>query len=484
MNNKKNITTVKHADLAFERALLSSFLQFGLESFVDVDYITAESFTDQTNQILFECIRATMVEGGRPDLSTILSKSVTMGFNDLISKDNEIAYIRALYNFPVHKDNIRHYAEKLIKLKILRDGAKTLEACHARLGEFSGNEDLGDIISSLEGPISDLVSQVYNSSNNKPELLTKDVLEYVNGLVDNPHEMMGLSTGIGALDKAIGGGLRKGGVTLLSARLKVGKSTMGLQIGVNVASKNLPVLLLDTEMDYNSQKNRFIANYCNINVNRLAEGLISHDEYYRVEQAAAHFDSLNIFHINVSGSSFETILSLARQWIYKEVGFNEEGKAKDCLVIYDYLKMTSDDGLNDSMKEYQIMGFQMTALHNFCVKYMVPCLSFVQLGRGGDIAQSDRIAWLCTSHTKFEEKSPEEQADDISMGIVTPYNRKLTPIVSRYGPGLSPGDYINIRMKGEFAQIEVGPTRNELFKNSQPIQVPDIAAVGTDSQVT
>ena len=479
---KNNIE--KHSDLAFERALLSSFLQFGLEAYIDVDYITMETFTDQTNQILFECIRATMIEGGKPDLSTILSKSVTMGFDGLISKDGEIAYIRALYNFPVHKDNIKYYADKLAKLKIIRDGGRVLEACHQRLNEFNGEENIGDIISSLEGPISDLVSQVYNSSNNKPELLTKDVLEYVNGLVENPHEMMGLSTGVGALDKAIGGGLRKGGVTLLSARLKVGKSTMGLQIGVNVASTNLPVLLLDTEMDYNSQKNRFIANCCNINVNRLAEGLISHDEYYRVEQAAAHFDSLNIFHINVSGSSFETILSLARQWIYCEVGFGEDGKAKDCLVIYDYLKMTSDDGLSDSMKEYQIMGFQMTTLHNFCQKYMVPCLSFVQLNQKGDIAQSDRIAWLCTSHTKFEEKSPEEQADDVAAGVIPPYNRKLTPMVSRYGPCLDPGDYINVRMRGEFAKIEIGPTRNELLRKSQPIKVPDIGSVGTDSKVT
>ena len=480
----KNTTIVKHSDLAFERAILASFCQFGLESYIDVDYITMESFTDQTNQILFECIRSTMVEGGKPDLSTILSKSVTLGFDSLISRDGEIAYIRSLYNFPVHKDNIRHYAEKLTKLKILRDGAKTLEACHQRLGEFNGDEDIQCIITSLEGPISELVAQVYNSSSNKPELLTKDVLEYVNGLVDNPHEMMGLSTGIGALDKAIGGGLRKGGVTLLSGRYKSGKSTVGLQIGTNVATTDLPVLLLDTEMDYNSQKNRFIANYCNININRLAEGKISHDEYYRIEQAAARFDSLNIFHLNVSGSSFETILSLARQWIYREVGFGEDGKAKDCLVIYDYLKMTSDDGLSDSLKEYQVMGFQMTALHNFCQKYMVPCLSFVQLGRGGDIAQSDRIAWLCTSHTKFEEKSPEEQADDIAEGVIPPYNRKLTPIVSRYGPCLDPGDYINVRMRGEFAKIEIGPTRNELLRKSQPIKVPDISTVGTDSQVT
>jgi len=470
---------VINQDLAFERALLAAFCQFGLECYIDVDFVEMETFTEQTNQIIFECVKATMVEGAKPDLSTILSKSVSMGFNSLL-KDEEIAFIRSLYNFPVHKDNVSYYASKLTKLKIIRDSRRVLDACRGRVDTFSGEEDIGEIMSALEGPISDLVAQVYNTSTQKPELMTKDLKEYVDGLINNPHEMMGLSTGIEAFDYAIGGGLRRGGVTLISARYKVGKSTMGLQIAANVASKGVPVLILDTEMDYNSQKNRFVANHCEININRLAEGNVTEHEYYTVGLKEEGFNSLNIFHLNVSGCSFDTVISMARQWIYRHVGFDEEGKAKDCLVVYDYLKMTSEDGLNDSMKEYQIMGFQMTALHNFCVKHMVPCLSFVQLSRSGDIAQSDRIAWLCTSHTKFEEKSPEEQADDVHAGLV-PYNRKLTPIVSRYGPCLDPGDYINIRMKGEYAKIEVGPTRNELQKSTDSFEVPDIATVGEDS---
>jgi replicative DNA helicase len=472
---------MQQQDLAFERALLACFCQFGLEAYIDVDFVTTETFTDQTNQILFECVKATMIEGGKPDLSTILSKSVSMGFDSIIAKDDEIAYIRSLYNFPVHKSNIGLYASKLTKLKVIRDGCRTLQACKNKLESFTGNEDIGEIVSSIEGPVSSLTSEVYNTSSNKPVKLTEGLMEYVDYLIANPNVMMGISTGIEALDRAIGGGLRTG-VTLISARYKVGKSTTGIQIGMNIADRdNIPVLLLDTEMDYNSQKNRFIANYCMIDVNRLTRGEISPEEYERAQKAAERFDAMKISHLNVSGCSFETILSMARQWIYKDVGFREDGKANKCLVVYDYLKMTSDEGLNDSMKEYQIMGFQMTALHNFCVKYDVPCLSFVQLSRSNDIAQSDRIAWLCTSHTKFEEKSPEEQADDVAAGVNPPYNRKLTPIVARYGPCLDPGDYINVRMRGQYSKIEIGPTRNELLRTNTEITVPDIATVGSDS---
>lgn len=471
-----------HQDIAFERAILSALCQFGLDAYIDIDFITSDTFTDQTNQILFECIKETIVGGGNPDLSTILSQSIKMGFDSIISKDSEISYIRSLFAFPVHKDNISHYASKLTKLKIIRDGERVLSACKQRLESLTGDEDIGKIVGSIEGPISELTAAIYNSSNNKPEVITKDLVSYVDNIISNPRTMMGISTGIPALDISIGGGLRKGGVTVISARYKVGKSTTGIQMGLDIAVRdNIPVLLLDTEMDYASQKNRFIANYCLVDVNDLTTGKINTEQYERIKKAANIFDSLKISHLNISGQSFDTALSMARQWIYREVGFNEEGKANDCLLVYDYLKMTGTDGLKD-LQEYQIMGFQMTALHNFCSKYHIPCLSFVQLNRQGDISQSDRIAWLCTSHVKFEEKSPEEQTDDVNAGIIPPYNRKLTPTDSRYGPCLEPGDYINIRMRGEYAKLEVGPTRNELLKQSTAnIEIPDIDTVGEDS---
>ena len=41
-------------------------------------------------------------------------------------------------------------------------------------------------------------------------------------------------------------------------------------------------------------------------------------------------------------------------------------------------------------------------------------------------------------------------------------NRKLVPIVTRYGAGLDDYDYINIAMLGETAKIIEKPTRNEI----------------------
>ena len=125
-------------------------------------------------------------------------------------------------------------------------------------------------------------------------------------------------------------------------------------------------------------------------------------------------------------------------------------------------------GVSQDMKEYQVLGFMMTQLHNFATKYKVPIVAFVQLNRDGitkestDTASgSDRIIWLCSNFTIFKRKSDEEIAEDGPNAG----NRKLLPVISRHGGGLDDNDYINCHMEGQFAKIKEGKTRLELMNN-------------------
>jgi hypothetical protein len=150
------------------------------------------------------------------------------------------------------------------------------------------------------------------------------------------------------------------------------------------------------------------------------------------------------------------------------VGFDDNGQTKDCLIVYDYLKLMGSESISSAMQEYQVLGFQITKLHNFMVKYDVPCLAFVQLNRDGItrestdvVSGSDRLIWLCTSFSIFKMKSDEEMADDGAEHG----NRKLVPVVARHGEGLDDGDYISMTMFGKYGKIDEGTTRNELHEN-------------------
>ena len=330
-----------------------------------------------------------------------------------------------------------------------------------------------DLISKVEEPILDATAEVYQSSNKQTEIIGTEIEDYVSYLEDNKSDTVGIPSGFNRFDMAIGGGLRRKCVDLIAARPKVGKSMFGDAVAMHVSSElRIPVLMLDTEMSKEDHLNRMIANLSGVDINKISTGKFSENEIEKekVQNAASRLKDIPYHYISIAGQSFDNILGIMRKWIYQHVGFDEEGRTKDCLIIYDYLKLMGSESISNAMQEYQVLGFQITKLHNFMVKYDVPCLSFVQLNRDGItkestdvVSGSDRLIWLCTSFSIFKLKSDEEIATDtIEFG-----NRKLVPVVARHGCGLDDGDYISVKMYGGIGKIEESETRNEIHQNAR-----------------
>tara|TARA_R110000765_G_scaffold137541_1_gene237123 strand:+ start:2069 stop:3511 length:1443 start_codon:yes stop_codon:yes gene_type:complete len=459
--------------LAAERAVLSALCQYGLDAYLEIDFISSQSFTDPTNQLIFDCIYSSITENTQVELSSILSAANDLGVYDQINTKEEIGFIRSLFNFPIHKENVGVHAAKIAKLKLARELKRTLKACENDLSSITGDEDIMDIVAKIEEPLLEATGDIYQSSKKKTEVLGDGVQEHVQYLSENVSDFAGIPSGFSRFDEAIGGGLRRKCVDLVAARPKVGKSMFGDEVALHVAGElDIPVLMLDTEMSKEDHYNRILANLSGVEINRIATGRFSEKEIEKekVFTAAEKLEKIPYHYISIAGESFENILSQMRKWIYQHVGFDENGQTKDCLIVYDYLKLMGSESISSAMQEYQVLGFQITKLHNFMVKYDVPCLSFVQLNRDGItrestdvVSGSDRLIWLCTSFSIFKMKSDEEVATDgIDNG-----NRKLVPIVARHGAGLDDGDYVCMKMHGNFGRIEEGETRNEIHGNER-----------------
>ena len=234
----------------------------------------------------------------------------------------------------------------------------------------------------------------------------------------------------------------------------------------------IPVLMLDSEMSKEDHYHRMLADISGVTINEIATGKFAESpaSHQKVSEAAQVLKDMPYDYASIAGKSFDNIMSIMRKWVYQTVGFDESGKTNDCLIIYDYLKLMTSDGVNASMQEYQVLGFQITKLHNFMVKYDCACLAFVQLNRDGltredtgTIAGSDRLSWLCTSFSVFKKKSPEEIAEDGQENG----DRKLCPVMSRHGGGLDEGDYVSVRMFGQYGRLLEGQTRNEIHNSEQ-----------------
>jgi replicative DNA helicase len=461
------------SDIVAERGILSGICQYGIDCYLDVsDIVNEKCFTNLYNQSIYTAIKLLIDEKGveNIDLASIYSISNELGLNNLFSKKDCAEHIKSLFVFHIEKKNIRRLAAKLKKLEIARALIQQTKDIENRLLELTGEESVSQILGVAENALLDF-SAIVNDSDDDPVSITEGLQEYVEHLADNPVDQIGVPTGFPEFDRAIGGGLRRGTINVIGARTGVGKTTLGINMATNIANKNIPVLYLDTEMNKEDHIHRVLArrsltDLSSIETGKFIDKLSAKRQIFdsvgKISKTTAKY-----YHKCIAGMPFEEQLSIMRRWILKEVGLDENGKVKDCVIVYDYLKLMTSDNLSSSLQEYQLLGFMMTSLHNFGVKYDIPFLTFIQLNRDGISREttgaasgSDRVVWLCSNLTLFKPKSDEEIAEDgRDKG-----NRKLVNVKVRHGAGLESGNYINCFMRGEIGSVVEGETKFQLME--------------------
>lgn len=461
------------SDVGSERAILGGIVKYGVDSYLDIcDIIRASSFTGECNKVIYQCIKHIYDNDPKTviDIPLIQTASTQLGYSNFFDKIDNFKYLRAITNVSISQTNIRKLASIISKLEIGRLLNEQLKLSSNELLKINGTESIGSILGIVENPIFDLTSLLNSDDNNEIKSLGIGAVEYVEHLKNNPRQTIGISSGYPLWDQALGGGFRKGCISVCAARVKNGKSFHAMNIALFVSTVlEYPVLVLDSEMVVEDQLVRALANRSTTPINDIEKGMFQTREREVLEAAKSLANKSYDFH-NISGTPFEDVIAIMRRWINKKVGFDENGNTKPCLIIYDYLKLTSSDGISGSMQEYQMLGFQMTALHNFMVRYKVPCLAYIQLNRDGitketsdAISGSDRIAWLCSNLSIFKAKSEEEIMEDgLSNG-----NRKIVVVLARHGEGLQDGDYINMQADLKYGQIKELNTRSQIHGKNQ-----------------
>lgn len=449
------------SDPAAERAVIAGVCKYGSDIYFDIcDIISPDTFTIDSNMVLWQCVAKIYKDDDKSkiDVPIILSTAKDLGLSVVLNTPEELKHLNSILKFPVEIVNVKKLAAKVRKLQVARLAFERLEQAKDQLLEVKGTEKVSEILSILEIDFSSFLNETGETTVH----IADDIDAFIQNLMDNPVSQIGIGTGFKYWDASIGGGLRKGTLNVIGARTKVGKSIIQQNMALHIASKGIPVLYLDTEMVLEEHRYRLYANMSGVEINDVETGQFGKNTADKLKVFEARDKSKNIpyFYQNISGMPFEEHLGIMRRWLMKNVGFNDDGSAKDCVIMYDYLKLMTGDNISEDMKEYQLLGFMATGLHNFSVRYKLPIVATIQLNRDGiskestDAASgSDRIAWLCSNFTILKPKADEEVADDgPAQG-----NRKLVTVICRHGPGLDYGDYINVRLEGSIARMtEIG----------------------------
>jgi len=460
------------SDIAAERAVLAGLFKFGTNAFIEIDpLVKTSTFTLDSNQYIYECLKHLFVENQYEtiDIPAIYSAAKEIGAYDYLNKDVERQYLKAVTCLDVKLDNLSRFATKIRKLEIARIYQDQLKSSIIELDNLVGNESLDTIINIAEKPITEITNSILIGTETVVPI-GEGLAEYVQNIEDNPTEAIGIPSPFPKYNEAIGGGFRRKTLNLVAARLKTGKSMFGDNVALHVAGKlDIPVLYVDTEMNISDHWSRCLARMTLINSKDIETGGFAAVEFKRnkVWDAVNKLKEIPFDYMPVPGKSFEEILSIIRRWVKRRVGYDENGVTKNCLVIYDYIKMMSGDGLSNSLQEFQALGFLTSSLHDLCAQLDITMLAFAQENREGidkatsaTIGGSDRIAHLATSVCLFKSKT-EEEINEYGPQFG---NRKLHVIACRHGGGLDDNDYINMTFEGAHAHIKEGITRNQMAK--------------------
>lgn len=441
-------------DTGSERALLGTLLRGGKQAFYEADGIIASSdFSMPINRAIYLCLKKLCEDPTceKIDGEAIKLKAKALGMTDHFNDKKDLEYLELLPSCSFEQSNIPMFAMQIKKYSIVRDLCDRYESANNYLHNITGNESISEILRKAEGTVMDYI----NGAEKGDGLitLTENIDDIIEKLIESePVDQIGIPTGYPVWDDAIGGGPRPGTVTVIGARPKTGKSFDALNKARNIAKRGIPTLYLDTELTKTYQQARLVCieSGCPLSLYETAKFNQDKELVQRVRDAGKIVKGMPIQYESVAGMTHTEVLAIARRWIAKYVGFKEDGKANDCVIIYDYLKLTSGAGLAAHSPEYILLGLMLTELHTFAVRYGIPIIGYVQLNRDGIdaedtsiIAGSDRILWLCSSLSVFKNKDE----NDISLGCGWEHgNKKMLILETRQGSGLEvENDYINLK---------------------------------------
>jgi replicative DNA helicase len=407
--------------------------------FPEVDKFLSESdFFSEVHYTIFCVLRKSLLKNEKADKVILADQLKNWGIK--YNGDLDIyEYIDGIAFTQIKRSAVIQSVKDLKKYSLRRDYEKIGEELKESMRK-NGDKECSQIIESADKICNKLVDSYTESE--EPVKLTEGLLDLLEDRGNNPVKEIGLATPFKSLNRLYGG-LRIGQAFAIASRPKQGKSTFLNEVAFGVAKiNNCKVLFLDTEMATEEVKFRRSAALTDINPWWLESGNWRKNEEMvkKVRGCEALKEGHDIFHIYVGNMSSDKVCSLIRRFKYEHVG-----RGNPFLVVYDYLKITSEN-LSDFNKEYQAIGDKISLLKSCCMETEAALLTANQLNRTAEnrgrrgsqvvddmstLAGSDRLAWFGGNIFIFRSKTADEQHLDNRTGVDFG-THKLICVASRY----------------------------------------------------
>lgn len=329
-----------------------------------IGILKPEDFFLQQNREIYETVYTMFNFSQTIDPVTVLDKMRELG----VYRDNSRDYIMQLMEITPTAANAVRYANIVREKAMLRGLAEAAadieETVYTQVGTPA------EILESAEKKIYALRKGDRGDSLEHIGTVLHKVFDHLAELSQSDSAIPGLSTGLRDLDVKING-LNKSDLLLVAARPAMGKSAFALNIGINVAKKyKKTVAVFNLEMSKEQLAMRLLASESFIELQKLATGKLSEEEWSKLCMASA---SLSQTDIRIDDNPSVTVADInARCRRLDNLG----------LVIIDYLQLMQGSGYGkNSDNRVTVVGEISRSLKIMAKELNIPVICLSQLSR-------------------------------------------------------------------------------------------------------
>lgn len=359
-----------------EQAVLGSML-IDAGCIKDVmDKLRPSDFYLRQNREIFETIYSMFTYARPIDGITVAEE---MQKNGTYDENTTRSYLAQLMEITPTSANAAAYARIVRDKALLRGVAQAAAEITALVQEGTG--DAGETLEAAEQKIY-AIRRGQSAQDMVPvSQVLPGVLDALSALSENGGKTLpGLSTGLSAIDDKISG-LNKSDLILLAARPGMGKTSLALNIALNVAkASEKTVAVFSLEMSREQLVTRLLSSAARVENNRLKTGNLRETDWEKIVDAAG---ILNRTDIRIDDNP---LLSVA--------DMNAKCRRLDDLglVIIDYLQlMTSAGGREYGGENRQQVVSDISRMMKIMAKELqVPVVCLSQLSRANEKREDKR----------------------------------------------------------------------------------------------
>lgn len=333
--------------------------------------VRAEDFYLQTNRDIFETIYEMFSYSQNIDPVTVLDKMRERGVYD---EQTSRKYVMQLMEITPTAANAKQYAQIVHDKAMLRNLSDAASDIVNMVSEGVGTAQ--DMLEAAEKKIYSLRRGNTNESLEHVGTILLKVFDRLTELSEAGSDISGISTGLRDLDKFING-LNKSDLMILAARPGMGKTSMALNIALNVAKKypKKTVAFFSLEMSKQQLVTRLISNESFVDNAKLATGKLSMDEWSKIGIASS---ALSQTDLRVDDNPSVTVAEM-----------NAKLRRIDdlALVIIDYLQLMTSSGAKQTYSgenRQQVVSDISRSLKIMAKELNVPIICLSQLSRSNE----------------------------------------------------------------------------------------------------